>query len=642
MPVGLTYGLLGPLLVADDTAAIPVRSAKQRALLAALLVDAGQVVPVDELMRRLWGHEAPSGARNTLQNHMLRLRRTLSGPAAAFSEVITHPEGYLIAPSEQALDLHRFRGLVEHAKAALARDDLRSASTALESVQRLWRGKPLSDVPSDVLHREIVPVLAEQRTAALGLRIDVDLRLGRHEELLAELRDLTVRHPLHERFWVQRMVALYRSGRVAEALECYGTVSTILADELGLDPGPDLRRTHRSILTNDPALAAPAPQGCTPLAAAMPRRDLPAEVSGFVGRAEETRQILNARRAVEADDGSQVVVVAIDGMPGAGKTALAVHVAYQVADRYPDAHLYIDLHGQARDRAPVKPAEALGTLLDAIGTPEDQIPGSLEERGTLWRARLAGRRILLLLDNAESAAQIRALLPAAPGSFVLVTSRRRLTDLDATSVVSVGPLPPDEARAMFVKMVNLVGLSGAHRHVLDVLRLCGHLPLAIRVAGARLRSRPGWTVEHLAYRLGDRRGRLGELVVGDLSVADTLSTSFRRLNAFQQDLFCLLGATFEGRFDAAAVALAANLSLPDSERALEDLVDANLLQDAGPGLYCLHDLYRCYVLSLGQRVTRPSARQPSRTTLDRLEGQGRRLTRRMLRVGTPQPGGEMR
>ena len=399
------FRLLGPLEVRSDGRIVPVTSAKQRVLLAALLVDANRVVSVDELANRLWDNESTS--RNTLHSYVMRLRRTLGDKAP----LITRPDGYLIEVAPDTLDTTLFESWVRQART----DEPARAATLLRQALDLWRGEPLADIQSEYLRREVAPLWQERRLAAVESLIDADLRLGRHQDVATELADLTTRHPLRERFWVQRMLALYRSGRTAEALRCYTEVRAVLADELGADPSPELRDLHQAILTDDQSLAIPVPT--------RPRRnDLPGDIPDFVGRAEEFDRLL----AVLRTPTKAVVTSAIDGMAGTGKTTLAIHAAHRLADRYPDAQLFLDLRAHSEDSEPIEPAVALDTLLRALNVPPDRIPDGLDERAALWRAELADRKVLLLLDNAATTSQLRPLLPGSPTCLALITSRRRL------------------------------------------------------------------------------------------------------------------------------------------------------------------------------------------------------------------------
>ncbi|WP_031160937.1 AfsR/SARP family transcriptional regulator [Streptosporangium roseum] len=313
---GFEFGVLGPLKVLHDGDPVAIGAAKQRVLLASLLIDANRVVPVETLTARLWGETPPDGARNALQNYVMRLRRVLGG-AGGSDPVLTRPQGYLIGVADGAVDLHRFDALVRRARAAVAVGEADRASALLREALGLWRGQPLSDVPSELLQREVVPALAERRLGAVELRIQTDLALGRHGDVLPELRELTAAHPLRERFWAQRMLALCRSGRQGEALQCYRTVGELLSEELGIDPGAELRELHRRLLAADPALAGSGPpSGGTPTLPGAragdtrPAAGLPAEMTTFAGRerqlAEAQRLLTQARdrfrRGGEIDD----------------------------------------------------------------------------------------------------------------------------------------------------------------------------------------------------------------------------------------------------------------------------------------------------------------------------------------------------
>ncbi|HEX4701675.1 MAG TPA: BTAD domain-containing putative transcriptional regulator, partial [Pseudonocardiaceae bacterium] len=464
----LEFRVLGPLAVRRDDEPVPVNSARQRALLGALLVDANRVVTTQDLAYRVWGDGTPPGARETLQSYVMRLRRTL-GQGSEGSPVVTRPDGYLIEVADGALDLDRFETLVRQAKAA--EDDPAARAKLLRDALAEWRGDALSDVPSDALHREVVPALREQRLAAVELRIDADLHLGQHQDVIAELTDLTARYPLLERFWAHRMLALYRSGRAAEALGCYESARKILADELGVDPGPELRELHAALLANDPALSTPdttrKPKG---------RDDLPGDIPDFAGRADAVRRLVDLGR-----DATTVVISAIDGMAGVGKTTLAVHAAHQLAHRFPDGRLFIDLRGYTREGEPTEPAAALDVLLRAMDVPAGRIPADPDERSALWRAELAGRRVLVVLDNASSASQVRPLLPGSATCLALITSRHRLADLDTADTLSLDVLSPDEAFALFAGVIGADRAQADPAATADVLRLCGYLPLAIRI-----------------------------------------------------------------------------------------------------------------------------------------------------------------
>ncbi|HEX4724033.1 MAG TPA: BTAD domain-containing putative transcriptional regulator [Pseudonocardiaceae bacterium] len=577
--MSLEFRLLGPLEIRSGDDVVPIRQAKQRALLAALLVNANHTVSTDELVNRIWDDDAPPAARDTLQSYVMRLRRVLN---AAGSPLVTRPDGYLIEVEPDCLDVDRFESLIQQAKSVTG-DPVRTAELLRDALE-LWRGDPLSDVPSAYLHREVVPLWREHQLAAVELHVETDLRLGRYHDLAIELAELTIRHPFQERFWAQRMIALYRSGRAAEALRCYGVIRDLLADELGTDPGPELTTLHRSILANDPALVVPDTTPRPP-----PRNDLPGDIPDFAGRTEEIRGLLGALPC-PAELSTTVVISAVDGMAGVGKTTLVVHAAHRLAHRYPDGQLFLDLRGHTEHAEPIEPAAALDTLLRAIGVPADRIPAEPAERAAAWRAELAGRKVLLVLDNASSTGQVRPLLPGAPGCLALITSRRRLADLDTTATLSLDVLPDFDALALFTSVVGADRVAAEPGATSDVLRLCGHLPLAIRIAAARLRTRPAWPISTLADRLRD----IDELAVGDRSVTAALTLSYCRLTAGQQHLFTALGQHPGTSFDAYQAAALAGTPLSETERMLDALVDVHLVREPLPGRYRCHDLVRQY------------------------------------------------
>ena len=539
--MGLRFRLLGPLLVerADGTP-IAIGAAKLRVLLATLLVAANRVVSVDELCARIWADGGAS--RSTLQSYVMRLRRLLGTDDL----IETHPGGYLIRITGDELDLVAFGRLVEQGR--------------LREALALWRAEPLADVPSEGLRQAVVPALTEQLLTATEQCIE--LELDRPESVLAELADLTARHPLRERFWSQRMRALHAAGLREEAIACFQDLTRILTDELGTSPTEPLRDLHDAISTGTPRT----------------RNSLPADKLDFTGRTHERARLVDA-------DAAPVRV--IDGMPGIGKTTLAVHVAHELRAAYPDAALFIDLHGHSDRHPPMTTADALDALLRMLGVPVEQIPAEPDDRAARWRAELAGRKALLVLDNAADAAQVRPLLPGSPDCLVLITSRRRLAALDGAQPLSLTVLPPADALALFTGMVGARAAADPTATA-ALLRGCGYLPLAIRILGARLRARPAWSVVDI---LAQQR-RLGELTTGDRSVSAAFMVSYRDLPEPSQHLFRFLGAHPGPDLDSRLVAALTDLDADSAEAALEGLVDARLLESIGPGRYHFPDLLR--------------------------------------------------
>ncbi|GAA0219397.1 BTAD domain-containing putative transcriptional regulator [Saccharothrix mutabilis subsp. mutabilis] len=533
---------------------VDVGPPRRQGVLAVLLVDVNRLVPVDALVERVWHDRAPRKANDVLYSYVSRLRQVLA--ADPDIGITRRSGGYVIETDPLSIDLHRFRRLV--------------AEQAFDEALDLWRGTPLDrlDTPWADSVRE---ALAVERLPAEVER--TEQRLAR-DLPTPDLPALAAAHPLDERIARLHMRALYRAGRQADALDHYELLRRRLADELGADPSPPLRRAHEEILRGT-ADAPPRPAG---------RNDLPADAADFTGRDHEVKSVL----AAVADQKRNVV--AIDGMAGVGKTTFAVHVAHHLADRYPDARLFLDLHAHTAGRGPTPTAAALEALLRALGVPKQDVPDGVDERSALLRATLAGHRVLLVLDNAESAAQVRPLLPGAAGSLAVVTSRRRLLDLPAWSL-SLDVLPFPDAAALFAGVVGDGRPERQPDAAAEVVRLCENLPLAIRLAAARLRSRPQWTVEHLAGRLRDNR-RLTELAAGDLGVASAFELSYAALTEDRRRLFRLLGLHPGADVDVEAAAALADADPGDVEPLLEDLVDVHLLQEPVPGRYRFHDLLR--------------------------------------------------
>ena len=392
------FTILGPVgaVIGDQ----PIRLApKERIVLATLLLRAGKVVPTEALARALWDAAPPPSARNTIQGHVKRLRQLL-GPGSG--RIVTAAPGYLIEVGPDELDLGRFTELRSRADAALRAGSLESAGRLLHEALGLWPGEPLSDVPSAYLRRTEAPRLAELRCAALEARIDVDLESGRHDAVITELRALVAEHPFRERLRERLMLALYRGQRQSEALAAYADARRTLRTELGIDPNPELQRLHERILAADPALAAPS----SPSSRHPVPRQLPADLNDFAGRSSEVSRLCEALANGAAGSQGSTAVAAITGPGGIGKTALAVHVAHLSADRFPDGQLYVELAGVCSD--PVTPTDALARLLRDLDVAAEDVPVAAEERAARYRSLLAGRRMLLVLDDARNAAQVEA------------------------------------------------------------------------------------------------------------------------------------------------------------------------------------------------------------------------------------------
>ncbi|MEN3360604.1 MAG: hypothetical protein V7637_4586 [Mycobacteriales bacterium] len=596
----LRFRVLGPLQVLDGDTPVVLPTGKVSVLLAALLLRANQVVPSGQLVDWLWGPDLPADPRRALQVTVARLRHALGGDEDA-SVVATHTAGYRIGASARTLDLLRVRELLAHAK-SVAGSDPAAESAYLAEALSLWQHPVLPELPSDGLRRDEAGRLDEEWADTVQRRIEVDISLGRHRELVGELTGLVALFPLRERLRAQLMVALYRSGRQADALAQYDQLRRQLGEDLGADPGPEIRQLHQQILTAAPELSPPVTAAAeTGPAVAMPAplRQLPADLPSFTGRGTELDQLL----ALPHSDrlARTVVIGAIDGMAGIGKTTLAVHAAHRLADRFTDGQLFLDLHGFTRGVPPVEPADALDRLLRALGVPGGQIPAHVDDRAALYRGKLADTRTLIVLDNAATEDQVRPLLPGAPGCLVLVTSRRRLTGLDTTDVISLDVLPAADALALFTEAVGADRLGTEPSSVVaELVQQCGRLPLAIRVAAARLRSRPAWTVAHLVGRLRDQQHRLTELDAGRRSVTAALDMSFRDLTVEQRRVYQLLGSHPGTDIDTYAAAALAETTAVGATRLLDELLDVHLIAEPTPGRYRFHDLTRAHASVAGE------------------------------------------
>lgn len=576
----MEFRVLGTVDAVAGGRSIDPGTPRQRCVLAVLLLSPGHPVPVDAMVDCVWGDGPPREARNTLYSYVARLRRALREPTGGRgAEIKRQSGGYALEVAPEAVDLFRFRELRRRARDAVRDGDDAGAAQLLRDALALWRNTPLLGLPG-VWAERMRAGLVSERLAALASYAEAALRLDRPADLVGELGAALLEHPTAETLAAPLMRALDRAGRQSEAIEVYGRTRQRIRDELGTEPGSQLQALYLELLRRGPTTEAGHPP-----VRHSPVRHLPTRVTDFTGRSAERRWLDDLEAAGERAG-------AINGMAGIGKTSLAVDAAYRFAGRYPDAQLCVDLHGHTPGQDPLDPAAALDTLLRRLGVPAERIPADPDEQSALWRAELAGRRCVVVLDNAASAAQVRPLLADAPGTLVLVTSRRRLVGLEGVRSLSLEVLPPADAAALLVDVAGAGRVADDPGALADAVRLCGHLPLAIRVAGARLQHRPTWTVRHLVSRLADERRRLAELTAEDLSVAASFALSYQQLTGVQRRLFRLLGLVPGLDVDAHATAALADLDLPVAERALEDLVDAHLLEQPEPGRYRFHDLLR--------------------------------------------------
>lgn len=579
----LEFAILGPLRVAVAGKTIELRSARQRSLLAALILRAGASVPRHQLLDTVWPDGQPQDPRAALQTQVMRLRRNLG---AAGDAVRTDASGYLLDVDPLVCDVHRFRALLARAEA-----DERPAETLREALA-LWRGEPLEDVASAALAPSAA-ALVEERLVVLDRRIALDLAAGRSGAVVAELSELTGQWPLREQFWAQLITALYRGGRQGDALAAYRQVRGILQDELGVEPGAELQRVHAAALAgtlDDGAADAAADASNRPPAPPewTAQHQLPLDVTGYVGR---TDLITAVQQALLDDAGVPIVVVS--GLPGVGKSALALHAAHQVRDAFPDGQFYLNLGGGRG--APRAPEQLLDVLLRSTGVDPARISPDREAQSAVLRSHLAGRRVLVVLDDAATAEQIVPMLPGSHGCAVLVTSRNQLAEL--TALHGARPVPIDvmsseTACAVLESAIGAGRVAGALDEVLEIVELCGLLPLALRIAGANLAHQPDLPLADYAHRLRDNR--VEELSIAGTAIGlgqafdhsvDALPDSARR--AF---VLCAAAPTI----DLPEPAVAALLDAPatDASRELATLCAANLLTRTAGRRYSMHDLLR--------------------------------------------------
>lgn len=593
----MQFEILGPMRVTVSGQPVRIGSARQRAVLAVLLLSAGRSVSVERLIDAVWGAQPADSALNLVRTYVWRLRSLLTEDGE--SRLTTEPSGYLLRVRPGELDLSEFERQAADGRAAAARGNEAAAAVHLRAALDLWRGEPLEDV---TLHGADLAAetlrLTEARVAALEERIEADLALGRHEDLIGELMQRAAQDPLRERIAGSLMLACYRAGRQADALRAYQSLRTTLVEELGLEPGPAIRELHDRILKADPDLLAG--RVTTRSTARRTPRQLPAAPRHFTGRGEE----LHALTALVQEGDEAVgtfVICAIDGMGGVGKTALALHAAHQLADQYPDGQLFLDMHGYTKGLEPRDPADALAVVLQSLGIPARQIPPALDARAALYRDWLADTRTLIVLDNVANEEQIRPLLPGSGRCTVLITSRTRLRSLDDAHTVPLDLLPPDLAVALLRVMAGPAHSAVDDAEFAPIAELCGRLPLALRIAGGLLRHRPAWTAKHLADKLREGRPGLGLFQDGERDLTVVFELSYRALPERRQLLFRRLGLLPGPDTDEYAVAALLECTPDEAERSLQSLVDHHLLTEPTPGRYRMHDLIRQHATTLAEQ-----------------------------------------
>jgi len=593
------FRLLGALEIVEGDRRVAPTASKPRQVLALLLLRHNQIVPTETLIKELWGDDPPRSARSTLQTYVYKLRKLLaslsdgSGGSDGEGLLSTKPTGYMATVNPSDIDVWHFEQLVEQGRGYLDEQPDRAAATFARALD-LWRGPALADVMLGEVLPPHITFLTERRLVALELRIDAELSLGWHRERISELRQLIAEYPFHEGFHAQLMLALYRSDRRSEAHDVYRRFSHQIDDELGLEPGRALRQLHEALLSGEPSLHLR--RQSTIRTSAVPQAVLPAQlprdINDFVGRTDlldRIEQLLTIRHGAYAGNLGQIT-----GMPGVGKTTLAVRAARRVKGHFPDGQFFGELAGQGS--VAVGPREMLGAFLVSAGVSPELIPDSVVERSKMFRSWTDQRRVLILLDDAMSADQVIPLLPGSPHCQVLITARGRLAGLDDACVVEVPPLSCAEGIAL---LGNIVGISRVERErtaAEELVRLCGHHPLAIRAVGTRLVSAPAWSLGKMVTRLTEPSTRLAFISSPGMDVAASIESSFLALGQPDQHALPML-SMLPDAFTAELAARLLGIEVDQVEESLVRLVHSHLIEMSTEGpdgtvSYRFHSLVR--------------------------------------------------
>ncbi|MEO3814378.1 BTAD domain-containing putative transcriptional regulator [Sphaerisporangium sp. B11E5] len=639
---GLRFAVLGPVQAWRDGLELELGTPLQRSILAMLLLREGRAVTPLEMIDAVWGQDAPPRALGALRTYVSRLRAVLEpgrSPRTRPELLTSVGRGYALRLPPDVFDLGVFERRVATAEAERRAGDHAGAAETLREALTLWRGEPLAGAVGPYIDNQRGR-LVERRIGVVETLMELDLNLGRHADVIPELIALTAEHPLRERLRGQLMLAYYRCGRQADALAVFSDTRRALVEELGIDPGHELAALHQRVLSADPGLAwtALAPPRAahtadkddtperprTSARPAVPARDtaaagaegddepvqelprpaqLPAAVSDFTGRKEAVNRLRTLLTSATGSEG--VPVVAVSGIGGVGKTALAVHVAHSVHEVFPDGQLYADLRGYTEE--PTAPESVLAAFLRALGLPVDVIPDGLAERAALFRSLLADRSMLVLLDNARDTAQVEHLLPGTAGCAALITSRVKLADLPSARLLDLEVMEPEEALGLFSAVAGPERVAVERAAAMDVVAICGFLPLAVRIVAARLAARPAWTVASLVPRLTDERRRLDEMRIGHLAVNATFALGYGQLDPGQARAFRLLSLPNGPDISLQAAAGVLTLSPMEAEDMLESLVDVSLLEAPAPGRYRFHDLLKLFARRQAEITEDPAA-----------------------------------
>ncbi|HEY7597540.1 MAG TPA: BTAD domain-containing putative transcriptional regulator [Actinophytocola sp.] len=586
-PAGtITLGLLGPLVLERGGAVVTPSAPKLRQVLSLLAVQANAVTRVDQLVEELWDESPPQSALTTVQTYIYQLRKLLKlddvpAEGGATPTLARHPGGYILQlPDLDRVDANRFEQLTRRGRQELLGQHYEAASETLREALVLWRGGFLEDVSTGPLLYSHATRLDELRRTVLALRIEADLQLGRHQEIIGELTSLVANEPTREDLSAKLMIALYRSGRRADALGAYQRIRSALVDELGLDPASELQRLHQLMLEADPELDLPGDPG-TPAAPhpivhtgyPVPAQ-LPAEIPDFVGRQHETDRFT---RLLTGPDVQGVRVINVVGRPGIGKSAFVAKAARGVREHFPDGQLHVELSGE--DGTPMATRQVLAAMLKALGADEVDVPNSVAEAALMFRSWTADRRLLVVLDNASSSDSLRHLFPSGSGCALVVVSRTPIGALPGAVRLRLPVLSVADATRLLAQTVGERRVSQELDAAEQLAELADRLPLALRAIGAKLAGRPSWHLSRLVARMTDERNRMNELSYGGFDVFDRLAEAYQTLSARQRWVFRRLAAADGGPLTTDEVAERVSMSAAAAQAVLDELIDADLVEE---------------------------------------------------------------
>lgn len=607
-------------------------STKTRLALAALAWDAGRTVGVDTLIHRIWDEKPPAKAREALHSHVSRIRRAFRIAGADAPSLTSRTNSYLLGVDPDRVDLRRYTSCVDQARSLAAGDDPDQAILLLDDAAALWRGEPLAGIAA-YWAGHLRDTVAETRLTAAVVRAEILMAAGEFTEAVPVLLPLAREHPDDEALVERLALALYGGGRIAEATKLLQRTRQRLVRDTGLDAGRRLHQVQQGILAGTPAPALLEHAGVGKRAPARSARQVPDNLPRdipWVGRRDELRRLTAALSESPDTTAPVVTIEAIDGLGGVGKTSMAVHLAHQLRDRFPDGRLFLPLRGHNSDREPVSATHALSELLRLLGTGVDELPQNLDGLVSLWRLMVRDRRMVVILDDAAGPEQVRPLLPGASPTAVVVTSRRRLAGLPGGRSFSLDVLPHDDAIALFDRWVDGRRVSRVS-DVARIVQICGHLPLAIEIVANRLLARPSWTTSDLLTRLaGD--GGLAEIRDGERTLRDVFSSSYEELSRSRRLVFRRVGHHFGYEFGPHAVAALTGLPLETTESALEELLAHHLISEPSPHRFTIHDLLRTYARTLpDENIDSYSGSAPETALGTEADGAGEGGSRQAMR-----------